>query len=347
MTIFSLAQLGWSSFYQQQLSFDECHNYFPARLVTHHRTHFNMVSERGEHTLTAQSQLPSLTVGDWVLLDDNAQFVRALNRLSVFSRKAAGTKVDEQLIAANINTIFVTMALNNDFSLNRVERYLALAKAAGAEPFVVLTKQDLCSNVNEQLRQVQAIDPMLMVEAVNALDANSSIVLKPWCRKGNTVAVVGSSGVGKSSLINTLLGRTAQTSAPARNTDDKGRHTTTSKALHILNSGGLLIDTPGMRELQLLDCDLGVQEVFADVESLIKRCRFSDCEHRSEPGCAVLSALEKGQVDARRVDNYFKLSVEQARNSASLAQKNRRERALSQHYRSVQSESRRLKKLSS
>ncbi len=244
-----------------------------------------------------------------------------LERRSCFSRKAAGTKVAEQLIAANVDTVFVVTALNHDFSLNRIERYLALIREAGADAVAVLTKADLCDDPAAYQCQVQALDPLLVVETVNGLDTASVSALQPWCRAGSTVALLGSSGVGKSTLINTLTGQTAQLTAEARVADDKGRHTTTSRTLHLMDGGGILLDTPGMRELQLADCETGVQETFADITELVKRCRYSDCQHQSEPGCAVIEALQAEQIDGRRLANYLSLMREQTHNTASLAEK--------------------------
>ena len=343
-TIYSLSHLGWSPFFQQQLSLEECTQYLPARVIAQHRSYLELYSEQGSQRLPHTPKMPALTVGDWVLLHEDGTFYRLLERLSRFSRRASGSKVSEQLIASNIDTVFITTSLNQDFSLNRIERYLALIKEAGADAVVVLTKPDLCDDPASYLQQVQALDPLLMVEVVNGLDASSAKVLLPWCRSGNSVAVLGSSGVGKSTLVNALLGELTQQTAEARDADDKGRHTTTSRTLHLMPGGGVLLDTPGMRELQLADCETGLEEAFADISALIEQCRYSDCQHNSEPGCAVQRALKASQIDQRRLSNYLKLMREQVHNSASLAEKREKDRALGRFYRSVQKESRKLKK---
>ena len=343
-TVYSLSQMGWSPFFQQQLSLDECTQYIPARVITQHRSHIELYTEQGKQDLAMTPKMPALTVGDWILLEGDGRFFRALERLSCFSRKASGSKVSTQLIAANVDTVFVTTALNQDFSLNRIERYLALTKEAGAEAVVVLTKADLCDAPGHYQNQVQALDPLLMVEVVNGLDNSSVARLQPWCSMGQTVAVLGSSGVGKSTLVNTLLGQATQQTASARGADDKGRHTTTARTLHMIPNGGVLLDTPGMRELQLADCEAGVEEAFADISALISRCRYSDCQHQSEPGCAVQAALVSSQIDQRRLTNYLKLMREQAHNSASLAEKRAKDRALSRYYRSVLTEAHARKK---
>ncbi len=297
------------------------------------------MTEQGRKRIALPPGTIDFTVGDWLLLAADDRFQRLLDRLSSFSRRAAGTKAVEQLIAANIDTAFIVSSLNDDFNLSRMERYLALARDAGVEPVVVLTKADQCTDPAFYVRQARALDPSLMVESVNALDPDSVEVLRSWCREGQTVTVLGSSGVGKSTLINTLLGRTAQATAAIREDDSKGRHTTTSRSLHFIPDGGLLLDTPGMRELQLADCEQGVSDVFADIEDLTADCRFSDCRHEGEPGCAVRAALESGALDRRRWENYRKLMREQALNAASLADRRARDRSLGRYYRSVLTES--------
>jgi len=343
-TIFQLSQLGWTPFFQQQLSLDEMTHYLPARVAAQHRSHFDLFSEQGKHRLPISAKLPDLTVGDWLLLDSEEQCYRRLDRTSCFSRKAAGSKIKEQFIAANVDTVFIVCALNQDFSLNRIERYLAMTKEAGADPVVVLTKADLCPDPESYISQVQTLDNMLIIEAINALDGSGTEVLRPWCRTGHTVAVLGSSGVGKSTLINTLIGQTLQETGAARAADDKGRHTTTSRSLHLIPDGGVLLDTPGMRELQLAGCESGIDDVFADIGELVSQCRYNDCQHQAEPGCAVRDALQKGLINERRLGNYLKLMREQARNSATLAEKRENDRSLSRYYRKVLNESVKLKR---
>ncbi len=347
MTIqYSLSQLGWKASFQQQLTLDELERFTIARIFVQQRSQLIAYSASGSHTVTIRPEMPPLTVGDWILLNDSGAFHRALERVSLFSRKAAGSKVSRQLIAANVDTLFIVSSLNQDFSLNRIERYLAMANEAGVEPLVVLTKADTCDDTQGYLQQVQALDPLLMVLAINALDIDSVNTLAPWCGPGNTVALLGSSGVGKSTLINTLSGTLVQDTAAIREDDSKGRHTTTGRSLHLLPGGGLLLDTPGMRELQLTDCEQGIEETFSDISQLAAKCHFSNCQHQSEPGCAVQQAIAEGELDERRLTNFLKLMREQAFNSATLAEKRESDRNFGRHIRSVQAELRKQKKYS-
>ena len=206
--IYSLPQLGWQPFFQQQLTLDEWEHLTIARIVALERSEIHVLTINGKKSLLITPEMPATTVGDWILLDSNGKYHRTLERLSLFSRKAAGTKVKTQLIAANIDTVFVVCSLNQDFNLNRIERYLVLANEAGVEPVVVLTKVDCCDTPQDYVKQVQVANPLLDVVTVNSLDPDSVIKLEAWCDVGKTVALLGSSGVGKSTLINTLSGKT-------------------------------------------------------------------------------------------------------------------------------------------
>lgn len=332
----SLSQLGWQVFFQQQLTLDEWEHFTLARVIVQERSIIHLLTPETRLSLPITAGMPAVTVGDWVVLDSTGNFHRLLDRLSLFSRRAAGTKVATQLIAANIDTVFVVCSMNQDFNLNRIERYLALANEADVEPVVVLSKADACDNPQVYAEQVQGLDPMLNVVMVNSLDPDSVGQLEAWCRVGNTVALLGSSGVGKSTIINTLSGKTIQQTHSIREDDDKGRHTTTGRSLHLLPAGGLLLDTPGMRELQLADCEHGIEETFSEISELASQCKFSDCQHQAEPGCAVRAAIDAGSLDERRLTSYLKLMKEQAFNKATLAEKRARDRDLGRYYRSVQ-----------
>jgi ribosome biogenesis GTPase len=258
-----------------------------------------------------------------------------LERSSLFSRKAAGKKVDRQLIAANIDTVFVVSSMNQDFNLNRLERYLALAHESDVEAVIVLTKADCADDPEAYTAKAQTLGESLQVVAVNSLDHQSVDQLLPWCQPGKTVAFLGSSGVGKSTLVNTLSGQTIQPTQAIREDDAKGRHTTTGRSLHLLPSGALLLDTPGMRELQLADCEHGIDETFAEITALAQQCKFSDCQHQGEPGCAVRAAIDAGELDARRLESYLKLMREQAFNTATLAERRAQDREFGRYIRSV------------
>jgi ribosome biogenesis GTPase len=208
----------------------------------------------------------------------------------------------------------------------------------------VLTKQDLCADVEDKRQAVQALDPFLQVETVNALDKDSCSSLLAYCGAGQTLSLLGSSGVGKSTLVNSLLGYDIQKTATIREDDSKGRHTTTARTMHFLPSGAVLIDTPGMRELQLTECETGVRQTFADIEQLAQQCRFNDCQHQSEPGCAIQQAIATGELEPRRLSNYLKLLAEQARNSASLQQRHAQDRQFGRMVKTVSTVSRKLKK---
>jgi ribosome biogenesis GTPase len=203
------------------------------------------------------------------------------------------------------------------------------------EPVVVLSKSDLCKDPERRRREVQNLDPLLMVETVNCLDAGEIQKLLPWCETGRTVAFMGSSGVGKSTLVNTLLGDTVQDTGSIREKDGTGRHVTTGRSLHRMKEGGLLLDTPGLRELQLTECDEGVHSTFAEITALSKQCRFTNCQHATEPGCAVQDAISRGQLNARRLSSYQKLMREQEFNSATLAEKRAKDRRFGKMIKSV------------
>ncbi|MCJ8301961.1 ribosome small subunit-dependent GTPase A [Shewanella sp.] len=314
-----------------------------AKVMACHRNQFELETSTKVLTLSITKQMPDITVGDWLVLNGDDSFRHRLQRTSLFSRKAPGSKVRTQLIAANVDTVFIVSSLNKDFNLSRIERYLALANEARVTPVFVLTKADLCDDTQVFIKQILSISPLAMIETVNALARESVQSLHAYCTAGQTVAVMGSSGVGKSTLINSLIGTEAQLTSDIRQDDSKGRHTTTGRTLHQLSSGGLLLDTPGMRELQLADCEQGVADTFEEIISLARQCRFGDCHHQAEPGCAVQMALTRGELESRRLISYQKLLREQALNTASLAQKRAQDRNLSKFHRSVQDGARRLK----
>ncbi|HNP66024.1 MAG TPA: ribosome small subunit-dependent GTPase A [Woeseiaceae bacterium] len=339
----SLLPLGWRTHFQVQV--DETEDFEAARIAAVHRNRVDAVGTEGTQSLDlgGRSREMGLTVGDWVLLDSSAgDIVRRLDPFGVFQRRAAGTTGDIQRIAANVDTLFVVTSANRDFNVARLERYLAVAHDAGAYPIIVITKADTVDTVDEFLKVARSVSPGIVVEALDARDAEQVSVLRDWCSSGQTVALVGSSGVGKSTLINTLTGADQQTSA-TREDDQRGRHTTTQRSMHALPDGGWLIDTPGMRELQLVDVGDSLNDVFADIANLAERCRFQDCEHNAEPGCKVQEAIDNGRLDVDRLRRYRKLQAENRRNSESMAERRSRDKHLGKLYKVVQSETRHRK----
>lgn len=328
----ALASIGWSPFFQQQLTLEEWGTVIPARVVAQHKSIVGLATESGYRDMQLTPNIPTLAVGDWVLLDQAHCFYRLLDRKNCFRRKSAGANINWQLIAANVDAAFIVCSLNDDFNLSRIERYLSLAHAADVEPVIVLTKSDLVDDPHVWLEKVREMDIRLSVVAINALHPDCVEVLSEWLREGKTAVILGSSGVGKSTLTNTLLGEQRQDTAGIRDDDDKGRHTTTSRSLVTIPTGGLILDTPGMRELQLADCHEGISSTFADIQALATACRFADCHHNGEPGCAVAAAVSAGELNPRRLSNYQKLVKEEALNSASLAEKRAKDKALGKFY---------------
>lgn len=312
-----LDDLGWSAAYQDQITDDDA-ALLPARVTALHRDRVQAMGAAGPIELICPPSLAvsAMAVGDW-LLHDGQRVARVLDRQSLLQRRAPGTGAETQLIAANVDTIFIVSSCNADFNPARLERYLVLAHSAGIEPVVVLTKADK-AEAAPFVAQAQALSDGLVVLAVNAKSPESVQALAPWCQTGKTVVLLGSSGVGKSTISNSL-GGTAQATGDIREDDAKGRHTTTSRNLLPLATGGWLIDTPGVRELQLTDVADGIEILFSDLIDLSAQCRFRDCKHDQEPGCAVQAAIATGAVNPARLIRWRKLVAEEATNSATMA----------------------------
>ena len=293
------------------------------------------LSGRFKHRAARRSELPA--VGDWVavrLHPGHAQgaIVAVLPRRSAFSRRMAGAVTGEQVVAANVDVVFVVMALDDDFSLRRLERYLLLARDSGAAPVIVLTKPDLSGAVDRQVAEVAAIAGATPVHVTSPTLGTGVAEVAAHLAPGRTGALLGSSGVGKSTIINCLVGSEVMRTRAVRAADSKGRHTTTNRELVVLPNGGLVIDTPGMRELQLWDAGEAVRETFDDLEALAGGCRFTDCRHLDEPQCAVKAAVGDGRLAAARLESYLKLQAEllilarQQEERALLEQKRRSKR---------------------
>lgn len=353
MQNFTLLDLGWNHYFQSQLDLDELSSQLPFRVIAVERSLIECLGLDAEGQ-EKQLQLPFYhwrnkppedcpAIGDWLMLNSSLQPLRLLERKTCIKRKQAGKESLLQLIASNIDTLFIVMSCNHDFSINRLERYLTIAAESGIYCVLVLTKSDLYPDINTYTNTVATHHPNLSTEVINATEPSSLTPLKKWIAKGQTVALVGSSGVGKSTIINTLLGKEAQVTAGIRENDSKGRHTTTSRSLHRLLDGGLLIDNPGMRELQIIDNEQGIKTAFADIDQLSEHCRFKDCQHKSEPDCAVIKAIQAGELEQRRLDNYHKLLSEHARNNESLAERRHNDRALGRFYKSALKSSREFK----
>lgn len=330
---FSLARLGWRPFHSQQLTLQDLESAHPARVTSVHRSGLVVLSEQGSATVTVPPRVLDalefpITVGDWVLVEHDAPRVtRIISAYAAIKRQAAGTDHRLQTIAANLDTLFVVTSCNEDFNLSRLERYLALAYEARVEPVIIITKADLTDDPTSYIAQIQTLGTSTTAITIAATDATEvTTTLAPWLRPGQTVAFVGSSGVGKSTLVNALIGQSQQETGSIREDDSKGRHTTTSREMFPLDSGAWIIDTPGMRELKIGAIGSGLRTVFDNVEALAEQCHFRDCRHESEAGCAVLAAVAAGELEPRRLANYHKLQREAAFAEMSTRERRARDR---------------------
>ena len=319
----SIFRWGWNEYFEAVWKDAEGENAIPARVIAQSRGVWRVAGDFGECLaqaagklrLAAQEGADWPAVGDWVAVElreqgSAAQIDEVLPRRSRFLRKTAGKKIAEQVIAANVDIALLVSALDGDVKPRRVERYLTQCWESGAKPMIVLNKADLCEAPQEKIEKTERVATGVSVCAISAKIGQGFDELEKQLPRGQTVVLLGSSGVGKSTIVNRLLGRAAQKVQEVRETDSRGRHTTTAREIFVLPGGALLMDTPGLRELQLWGADEGLSQTFLDIETLARRCRFGNCRHEGEPGCAVHAAIDAGELDAARLESWRKLERE-------------------------------------
>ncbi|WP_040428907.1 ribosome small subunit-dependent GTPase A [Acetivibrio cellulolyticus] len=317
----SINSYGWDEYFEHEWKQICAERMFRGRIVADYGQMLRVASEEGDilvsRSVRKADKDMQIAVGDWVALEYVAEnqlpCIRSVfNRKTKFSRAAAGIEVKEQVVAANADTVFLIQSLNRDFNMKRLERYMIAAWESGALPVVVLTKADCCDDVADKVAIVYNTVPGVDVYAISSITGEGIEGIRKYLAPGKTVTLLGSSGVGKSTLINTLAGKELFKTQEIREDDSRGRHTTTHRELLLLPGGGLIMDTPGMRALSLWEADTGMEIMFGDVEELVELCRFHDCKHENEPGCAVREALSTGKLEMGRWERWLKLQKELA-----------------------------------
>ncbi|WP_062107490.1 ribosome small subunit-dependent GTPase A [Bacillus niameyensis] len=330
-----LVKYGWNAEWEKEFQPYKEKNYSVGRVTEEHTHLYKVITTHGvlqaevsgrirgkaEGRLGRRDEFPA--VGDWVYLREYPAEKKAiihglLPRKSKFSRKVAGKGTYEQIVAANTDIVFILTSLNSEFNVRRLERYLALSWESQATPVIVLTKADLCSDIQKKVAEVESIAIGVPIHVISSIRNDGINNLHPYIKPGQTIALLGSSGVGKSTLINCLIGKEIQRVNEVREGDDRGKHTTTHRELILLPGGGMIIDTPGMRELQVWEADDGLEQMYDDITQLSERCHFRDCLHRHEPGCAVQAAINEGILDPERLHNYEKMHNEAAELSLKI-----------------------------
>jgi ribosome biogenesis GTPase / thiamine phosphate phosphatase len=318
---------GWSTYWDSILAEQnpDIQQMTPARVIAQFSHSYKLMTESGEHSagvsgkfeFNAVKRGDYPAVGDWVMVEmlpsENRSVIHAvLPRRTSMVRKVAGNVIEDQIIGANMDYLFIVNALNQDFNIRKIERFLIAAWESGAKPVVLLTKADLCEQPEKLASEVEYVAPGVPVHFISALLNQGKELLQPYLQPGNTIAIMGSSGVGKSTLLNWLADVDLQKIQGIRENDARGRHTTTHRELFLISNGALIMDTPGIRELQLWEAQDGWQHAFADIEQLAESCRYRDCRHDADPGCAVIEAVNTGALDPKRLVNYKKTARELA-----------------------------------
>lgn len=331
MTFPSLAELGWSEHFQSQRT-ESDPSFSPWRLTSVSRSNLTALGPAGviRLILPPDQSTGEFAVGDWVLAEDEL-VQRRLTPFSLLQRRASGPEARAQLMAANAETLGIVTSCNADFNIARLERYVAMAASADCLPLIILTRADEIDDPHKFQQEVEAISPLVTAMTLDARNPAEVGKLAPWCETGKTLALMGSSGVGKTTLTNGLTGANLATGG-IREDDARGRHTSTSRQMLRTKHGGWLIDTPGMRAVPLSDASDGIDAVFEDLAELATQCKFSDCSHETEPGCAVLAALADGRLDETRYQRWKKLLAEEAHNTATLAEARKKDRSRQKLY---------------